>query len=95
LNIDFIGIGAGKAGTTWVSEMLDTHPEICMSEPKELNYSNEFAYDNPDTENPNYGNPLKLQSCILKMPDQVRSKTIESSEIKDMSATFYERIISR
>lgn len=39
--IDFIGIGVSKAGTTWVSRMLDAHPEICMSEPKEVNYFNE------------------------------------------------------
>lgn len=40
-NIDFIGIGTSKAGTTWISEMLDAHPGICMSEPKEVNYFNE------------------------------------------------------
>jgi hypothetical protein len=39
--IDFIGIGTSKAGTTWVSEMLDAHPGICVSEPKEVNYFNE------------------------------------------------------
>ena len=39
-NIDFIGIGAEKAGTTQVSEMLAAHPEICMSEPKEVSFFN-------------------------------------------------------
>jgi hypothetical protein len=53
-NIDFIGIGTSKAGTTWISEMLDAHPGICMSEPKEVNYFNEqdnyylnFAQNSP------------------------------------------------
>lgn len=38
--IDFVGIGAAKSGTTWVADMLDKHPAICLSEPKEVNYFN-------------------------------------------------------
>lgn len=53
-NIDFIGIGIGKAGTTWVSEMLDAHPGICMSEPKEVNYFNEQVSYYTNIKNPNY-----------------------------------------
>lgn len=37
----FIGIGAEKAATTWLWSKLDQHPEIEMSQPKELNYFNE------------------------------------------------------
>jgi len=37
----FIGIGAEKAATTWLWTKLDQHPEIEMSQPKELNYFNE------------------------------------------------------
>ena len=33
-----IGIGAQKAGTTWLSDYLDKHPEICFSPRKELHY---------------------------------------------------------
>lgn len=40
----FIGIGAPKAGTTWLSNALDDHPEICMSEQKEPDY---FGYMYP------------------------------------------------
>jgi len=29
--IDFIGIGAPKSGTTWISQCLDEHPDICHS----------------------------------------------------------------
>ena len=51
--IDFIGIGAAKAGTTWVTDCLFEHPEVCFSEPKEVRYFNEkisFArkYENKD-----------------------------------------------
>ena len=39
--VDFLGIGPAKAGTTWVSHMLQAHPQICMSEPKEVHYFND------------------------------------------------------
>lgn len=37
---DFIGIGAEKAATTWLWANLNAHPEIEMSQPKELNFFN-------------------------------------------------------
>lgn len=36
--LDFIGIGAPRCGTTWISEMLAEHPEICMAREKELHF---------------------------------------------------------
>ena len=39
--IDFIGIGVPKCGTTWVTENLKEHPDILISEPKELNFFND------------------------------------------------------
>jgi hypothetical protein len=36
----FIGIGTEKGATTWCWSMLDDHPQVCMSQPKELNYFN-------------------------------------------------------
>lgn len=38
--LDFIGIGAPKSGTTWASKCLSEHPEICMSQPKEVHFFN-------------------------------------------------------
>lgn len=38
----FIGIGAMKCATTWVSECLRYHPEVFMSSPKEIHY---FSYN--------------------------------------------------
>ena len=40
----FIGIGAPKAGTTWLANVLEDHPEICMSVQKEPDY---FSYKYP------------------------------------------------
>lgn len=37
-NIDFIGVGAPRCGTTWIAECLMQHPEIGFPETKELNY---------------------------------------------------------
>ena len=42
---DFIGIGAQKAGTTWLGRNLRLHPEIWMPGIKELHYFNERIND--------------------------------------------------
>jgi hypothetical protein len=39
--VDFIGIGASKAGTTWLGHMLEGHPQLCMSVPKEVHFFND------------------------------------------------------
>ncbi|MEO7723218.1 MAG: hypothetical protein ABIU29_00790, partial [Chthoniobacterales bacterium] len=36
--IDFIGIGAPKCGTTWLSAQLDAHPQIEFAFDKEVYY---------------------------------------------------------
>jgi len=38
--INFFGIGAAKSGTTFVANCLGDHPEICLSQPKEVNFFN-------------------------------------------------------
>ena len=38
---DFIGIGAQKAGTTWLHRNLQAHPQIWMPREKELHYFDE------------------------------------------------------
>jgi len=40
--IDFIGIGAEKAGTTWIADCLREHPEIYIPKIKELFFFNEY-----------------------------------------------------
>lgn len=54
IKIDFLGIGPPKAGTTWLGHMLERHPEICMSEPKEVNYFNESLSFNKSQASTNY-----------------------------------------
>src|SRR3569833_1594252 len=35
---EFLGIGAQKAGTTWLHEMLCGHPELYLASPQEVHY---------------------------------------------------------
>jgi hypothetical protein len=42
--VDFIGIGVARAGTTWISDVLRRHPDIGMSEPKEIRYFNRYDF---------------------------------------------------
>jgi len=43
--VDFICIGAMKAGTTWIHGILDEHPEVCMGLGKEVHFfDDEHAY---------------------------------------------------
>jgi len=36
--MDFIGIGSGKCGSTWIYDNIVAHPEVCNKNLKELNY---------------------------------------------------------
>jgi hypothetical protein len=38
----FLGIGAQKCASTWIYRILETHPEICVSDPKELDFFSSF-----------------------------------------------------
>lgn len=40
--IDFIGIGAPRCGTSWIANVLRSHSDICISEPKEVRYFNRY-----------------------------------------------------
>lgn len=50
--IAFIGIGAAKSGTTWLSDNLNKHPDIFIPEKKELQYFNPTLSRMPGVENP-------------------------------------------
>src|SRR3989344_1753054 len=40
--LDFVGIGAEKAGTTWLADCLGDHPEIYIPRQKELFFFNKY-----------------------------------------------------
>lgn len=54
----FIGIGTGKAGTTWLWGMLRQHPEIFLPSEKELHYFDEEWYGPPGLRNERADRPL-------------------------------------
>jgi len=37
-DLNFLGIGAQRCGTTWISQCLAEHPQICISHPKEVSF---------------------------------------------------------
>lgn len=43
--VDFIGIGSGKCGSTWLYENLVQHPEIFDGNPKEIHYFGDLYED--------------------------------------------------
>jgi hypothetical protein len=47
LDINFIGIGSGKCGSTWLYKNLVSHPEICDANLKELNYFSDLYEEQP------------------------------------------------
>lgn len=52
MKVDLIGIGVQKAGTTMLAHLLDEHPGICMSVPKEVRFFNRqqprWSHHEPD-----------------------------------------------
>jgi len=59
--VDFIGIGGARCGTTWLTHCLRAHPQLCLSEPKEVRYFNRRTLlDEPQRAglNPNHTKPL-------------------------------------
>lgn len=61
VTVHFIGIGAARSGTTWLTHCLRAHPQLCLSEPKEVRYFNRRTLpDEPlrGQPNPNHAKPL-------------------------------------
>ena len=41
---NFLIIGPGKSGTTWIYNVLNAHPEVCMASAKETMFFNEYFH---------------------------------------------------
>jgi len=69
----FICVGAGKAGTTWLWEMLRRHPDVYLPDVKEIHYFNDIAYEGSDVRNPNHRRPVEwyLRFFARARPGQV------------------------
>jgi hypothetical protein len=49
--LDFVGIGAARSATTWLSDVLAVHPEVFVPSAKELHYFNNERKYRTDLEN--------------------------------------------
>ncbi len=88
--IDFIGIGAGKSGTTWLAEMLRQHPGIYYPEDrKELNYFNSLLPQDYETPNPEYKKGLNWYHSFFskKKPGQICGEITPSYLSNENAAT--------
>jgi len=59
-SIQFLGIGAQKAGTTWLFEQLSQHPGIYLPVVKELHYFDR----SPDYPSPNFCHSSRLEDRV-------------------------------
>lgn len=66
--IDFIGIGAAKSGTTWLTTVLRQHPEIFLSKVKEIHYFNQYRGMDHYEPNKNYEKPIQNSVFISLSP---------------------------
>lgn len=62
---DYIGIGAARSGTSWLANCLRSHPDIGLSEPKEILYFNSLGWPRSGSDglevreaNPNYSKSI-------------------------------------
>ena len=71
--LDFMCVGAAKAGTTWLCHNLRQHPRIFICADKELHYFNQYLPENSQKPNPNYQKSLTWYHQFFEAvtPDQL------------------------
>src|SRR5215217_579788 len=67
---DFLGVGAPRAGTTWLHANLSRHPEIWMTPVKEVHYFDKRRL--PRSENRNYRSQLRKRLRRYRRRDTYR-----------------------
>ena len=72
-SIDFIGIGAQKAGTSWLHTMLKEHPDIDLLPIKELHYFDRSK---------DYPSPNKLS--ITKLSERLQNRNWRKTACRDV-----------
>jgi hypothetical protein len=86
--VDVFLIGVPKAGTTWLSNVLDQHPEVGLSEPKEPNFvashKGTFERDEVEPDWPKYVDffprgGLKMDASVHTFSCPVAPRRIQSN----------------
>lgn len=60
---DFIGIGAMRAGTSWLRKQLERHPEVWTASPKELHFFDRHFTDSPAAYAAHFGKAPAAARC--------------------------------
>lgn len=66
MNIDFICVGAEKAGTTWLASVLQKHPDIFIPPTKEIHYFNKKFVEDPTMININHTKDINWYLSFFK-----------------------------
>jgi len=70
---DFLGIGAQKAGTTWLHRSLATHPDVWVPSEKELHYFDEKYVRSASIRRPPVGDDVESERWRRQMRRQLLS----------------------
>lgn len=70
--IDFIGVGAGKSGTTWLADKLRQHPQVFIPNIKEIKYFNKHHNLYGQDKNVRHGKSLKWYHSFFTKAEKGR-----------------------
>lgn len=70
--VNFVCIGAAKSGTTWLYQNLKQHPNIVVSNVKEIYYFNKYSSEEQNEINPHYGKSLNWYHSFF--PSRISSE---------------------
>jgi len=76
---DFVGIGAQKAGTSWLHWNLSGHPELWLPPVKELHYFDQLYVDTP-------GHQRAADERRRQKAEHARARLVEAGTAEDGSA---------
>jgi hypothetical protein len=98
---DFLVIGAQKAGTTWLHDNLNWHPEVWLPPIKELNYFNEKYFPSAtawesEGRRDQAANARQFYATLEHVPEKTKTKqaALEVIERNERTDDWYAEIFS-
>jgi hypothetical protein len=90
--LDLTGIGMTRSGSAWLNEALSQHPEIYMSETKEIHYFNKTYYGEYIPISDNYGRGLEWYKSHF--PNREPGKLVGEFSVTYLTDPFAAKRIS-